>query len=165
MRSPSTSFIAPIASTAGLVVWESDAHWGPLWRRELTAAVPLVAVRHVDDAWAGLQRWPHGALAVELSQTQAPQTIALLARIQAELPSVLCVVHLPADFSGWELLVREAGATLIVRSPWQLTVVAPQLSRHFGRAPQPAVSFREEIWRRLPWRESASATTHPTTEN
>jgi hypothetical protein len=137
--------------TAGIVVCEKTNLWASAWRRELSPLVAVAETRFLDDAWRQLEAWPHGVLALEVRPQTAPQAIALLARAQAELPQVLCVVHLPETMAEWELLAREAGAAHVVYSPRRLDAAVSLAERHLARAPRPERSVRERIWQQLPW--------------
>ncbi|HTN74087.1 MAG TPA: hypothetical protein VL096_02525 [Pirellulaceae bacterium] len=150
----STTPSAAWPPTAGLVVCEKSGQWAQAWRRELGSGTRVVEARFVDDAWQQLQRFPHGALAMELRAEQSPQLVALLARVQAERPHVLCVAHLTSESPAWELLLREAGALAIIASPRRMATAVTMLHKHLARAPQPNLSFREAIWRQLPWSET-----------
>ncbi len=162
MPSDSPQAIVRYAPTAGLVVWESDARWSSFWRRELGSTVPVRQVQQADATWEALPSLRHGVLAVVLSTNHAPQMISLLARVQQELPTVLCVVHLAAELAAWEMLVREAGAKFVIHTPWQLAAESSQIVRHLARAPQPSVPLREELAGRLPWPHAAVSSTFTT---
>jgi hypothetical protein len=155
----STLPFAPLAQTmssssapsAGLVVCEKSVHWARAWRRECSPGAALFVAATIDDAWQQLEVWPHGALAIELRPQNAPQTIELLARIELQLPHVLCVAHLSPSLAAWELLLREAGAMEIVYSARRLPPAATLVERHLARAPRPSLSLVDRLWQRVPW--------------
>lgn len=152
---PSKQPAEPLPATAGLVVCESTGGWGAAWRRELTAGVPIVETRHLDAAVAELERFPHGVFAFELREQVAPQLIALLARLQTHRPDVLCVAHVVTGLRHWEMLLREAGAKMVLRRPLEVVSAAAAVEMHLARAPQPPLTMRERVWRRLPWSAAA----------
>lgn len=141
-----------LPATAALVICEREGAWAGACRRFLPGP-PLVETRTLDDAADAVRRYPHGVLMVELAPQRAPQIVSLLVRVQLEHSGVLTVACGGVK-GAWERLLREAGAALVVPSPWRMHQAAPLLRRHLRRAPHPPQPLREQIWQRLPWQES-----------
>lgn len=145
-----TSFSAS-PSEVDVVVCEQSQRYTIAARLALGGMARIAETRTLDDAWQRLQTAPHGVLLLEVDPQRAPQVISLLTRLQTELPRVLVVACLAKATPAWELLLREAGAAIVLRVPWRLPAFAPWLRRHLALAPQPKSSLHEQIWSRLPW--------------
>ena len=145
----STASTSP--SQADVVVCEQSQRYAVAARLTLGSLARIVETRTFDDAWQRLLAAPHGVLLLEVDPQRAPQVIALLARLQTELPRVLVVACLVKATPAWELLLREAGAAIVLRVPWRLPVFGPWLRQHLALAPQPKSTLHEQIWSRLPW--------------
>jgi hypothetical protein len=138
-----------------VVVCERSPRWSVAMRAVLERGAKVVETRGLDDAWQQLQSAPHGALLIEIEPQRSPQQVALLVRIQTELPNVMIIACVASASPDWELLLREAGAAVVLRTPRRLPGIAPWLRRHLARAPQQKVKLRERIWDGLPWPETA----------
>ena len=147
----------PQSSAAVVVVCERTPRWSIVARQWLPG-IRLVDVRTLEDVLPMLQQASHSVLLLDVESRQAPQTISLLVRIQTELPDVMGIACVANASSAWELLLREAGAALVLRSPRRLPQIAPWLLRHLASAPQQKLSPQERLWGQLPWPEAASAT-------
>ncbi len=134
-----------------VVVCERSQRYAIAARGALGSMTRLVETRTFDDAWQHLLAAPQAVFLLEVDPQRAPQVIALLARVQTELPQVLVVACLAKATPAWELLLREAGASMVLRVPWRLPMFAAWLRRHLALAPQPASTAYEQIWSRLPW--------------
>ncbi len=145
----STASTSP--SLADVVVCEQSQRYAVAARLTLGSTARIAETRNFDDAWQRLLAAPHGILLLEVDPQRAPQVISLLARLQTELPRVLVVACLVKATPAWELLLREAGAAIVVRVPWRLPVFGPWLRRHLALAPPPKSTLHEQIWSRLPW--------------
>lgn len=149
------SAIRTLATTppnqADVIVCEQTQRYAIAARLTLGNMARIVETRTLDDAWQRLQSARHGVLLLEVDPQHAPQVISLLTRLQTELPRVLVVACLAKATPAWELLLREAGAAIVLRVPWRLPVFGPWLRRHLALAPQPKSTLHEQIWSRLPW--------------
>jgi hypothetical protein len=146
----STAPSPPLAPTVALVVCERTQRWAAAARQAKLGA-KVVETRTTDDAWRELANDRHGVLLIECDASRAPQVVALLARVQAELPEVLVVAGASEPSAEWEMLLREAGAAAVLASPRRVAEIAPWLARHLAAAPVPEISVRERVWQSLPW--------------
>jgi CheY-like chemotaxis protein len=153
-RNP-VNFPTPPAESGSVVVCERGTRWAVAVRALLESGAKVVETRGLDDAWQQLQTTPHGALLIEIEPQRSPQQVALLVRIQTELPHVMIIACVASASPDWELLLREAGAAVVLRTPRRLPGVAPWLRRHLARVPQRKLNLRERIWDHLPWPEAA----------
>ncbi len=158
MSSPSRirESLPPLATTATIVVYERAPHWSVAARQMLQPA-KVAEVRTLEDAWGALQSAPYSGLLLEVEPQRAPQMVSLLVRVQTELPAVMSIACVAEASPAWELLLREAGAALVLRAPRRLQQVSAWLLRHLAAAPQEKSSTRQRLWNQLPWPEAATA--------
>ena len=137
-----------------LIVCERDAYWGPAWRRELAGGnVRVCETRLWDEARTELARWRWAALAVEFRKETAERMAADLAELLRSTSGVVAVAMARRGLEAAEWLAREAGAACLTTSPRQLRPAAQLVRRHGDLAPPMKMSWKEQIWTRLPWGE------------
>lgn len=146
---------SPLGPSAAIVVLERVPRWS-LVARQLFAGAKLTGLRSLEDVLPTVQMAPHAVLLLEVPRERAPQIVSLLVRLQTEFPHVMPIACVASVSPSWELLLREAGAALVLRSPQRLRQIAPWLRRHLLQAPQPKLSLREHLWSQLPWPDAAA---------
>lgn len=140
------------ALAPAIIVCEAAPRWSLAVRRWLPEQ-KLKETRSLHDATSACETAPFSALVLEVTPRSAPQVVSTLVRLRLDLPHVQVVACAEWSSTNWALLLQEAGAAVVLRSPRQLLAVAPWLERHLARAPKATQSWHERLWSRLPWPE------------
>jgi hypothetical protein len=140
---------------ATMVVCERAPRYAIALRR-LFPGVKLIETRHLEEAAAALLAAPEALLVIDVEARKTPQAVALLSELQAEQRQVRTIAGVAQVTPQWELLLREAGASLVISSPRSLERFQPWMRRHLARTTEPKLTLRERVWRRLPWPTAGS---------
>jgi hypothetical protein len=137
---------------ARIVVCEKTGHWAVALRRLLApVGYRVYQTPSWEDCWDELQRRPASAVALELTPQNDALVLERLLRLSRQFPLACRVVLGDSGLARYEWAVRAAGAVHAVFAPRGLPAAARLIERHLAQAPEPELSFREAIWRRLPW--------------
>jgi hypothetical protein len=140
---------------ARVVVCERTGHWAVALRRLLAPAGRRVyQTPSWEDCWDELRRSPASAVVLELTPQNDTLVLERLLRLKRQFPQACPVVLGDSGLARYEWAARAAGAVHVVFAPRRLPAAARFIERHLDQAPQPELSFREAIWRRLPWRRT-----------
>jgi hypothetical protein len=142
--------------SARIIVCEKTGQWAIALRRLLAPGGHRVQeTRSWPACWAELARHPASLLVVELTAQNAELVLERLTDLPRRFRHARAVVVGDRDLARYEWAVRSAGATHAVFTPRELPPAARLIARHLALAPQPELSLREAVWRRLPWRRKA----------
>jgi hypothetical protein len=144
-----------------VIVCERDTRWASGVRLFVEPKTRIVETRTTNDAWQRLWDAQYGLLVLEVDAQRASAALALMVRVQAELPNIMIIAGTPQASVEWELLLREAGASLVLSTPPKLLGLKRWIHRHLDAAPQVNKPFHERIWDHLPWPEVARSSTPP----
>ena len=144
-----------------LIVMECSGDWAAALRLRLErSAVRLIETRMLDQCWQRLVEQPTSLAALELTAENVRPLLAVLLRLQNELPEVRAIVVAERKLAAYENLVREAGAIHFVVSPRSLGEVAElvrrratQLEASAARQTDDLDDPRAAILANLPWSE------------
>jgi hypothetical protein len=129
-----------------------------LWLQRTDAR--LIEARTLDECWRRLVQHPTAMAALELTADNVRPLLAVLLRIEDELPEVRAIVLAERKLAGYENLVREAGAVRFTTSPRLLADVAELIRRRTMTLAASAARLADEfadprpaIFANLPWSE------------
>jgi hypothetical protein len=115
----------------------------------------------LDQLWRRLVELPTALAALELTAENVRPLLAVLLRMEDELPEARAFVVAERKLAGYESLVREAGAVHFVVSPRSLGEVAELARRRTIQLASAAVHRagdledpRPTILANLPWSEA-----------
>jgi hypothetical protein len=117
-----------------LIVMERSGDWAAalrLWLEPLD--VRLFETRMMEECWHRLVEQPTALAALELTADNVRPMLALLLRLEDELPEVRAIVVAERQLAAYGDLVREAGAIHFVVSPRSLGDVAELVRRRIGQ--------------------------------
>ena len=117
-----------------LIVMERSGDWAAalrLWLEPLE--VRLFETRMMDECWHRLVEQPAALAALELTADNVRPLLAMLLRLDDELPEVRAIVMAERRLATYGELVREAGAIHFVVSPRSLGDVAELARRRIGQ--------------------------------
>jgi hypothetical protein len=145
-----------------LIVMERSGDWAAALRLRLErSAVRLIETRMLEQCWQRLVEQPTSLAAMELTAENVRPLLAVLLRMQDELPEVRAIVLAERKLAAYENLVREAGAIHFVVSPRSLGDVAELVHRRaiqlYASAARQADDLedpRPAILANLPWSET-----------
>ncbi len=139
------------SSPARLVVCERSGCWAIALRRELAdAGVRVWETRTLADCFEELAESPASFAVVELAG-DAAGLLGYLARQAREFPRARLAVVADRRFTGYEGLMREAGAVCFLCSRRRIGRLAQLACRHLAQVPPPQQNLTERIWASLPW--------------
>ena len=107
--------------------------------------------RTLEDCWRLLDDSPASLLILELTMSNAQALIERLVDLTDHYPAARAIVCGQRRLRPYEWVVREAGAVEALFSPRRIERAARLVERHMASAPQQDLTFRESVWRRLPW--------------
>jgi DNA-binding response OmpR family regulator len=137
---------------ARVIVCEKTGQWAVALRRLLSPAGHRVyETRSWAECWDELARSPASLLALELTPHNDEALLKRLFDLTRRFPQARAIVVGERGLERYEWAVREAGATHAVFAPRRLAAAARLIERHLALAPQPLLTLRETVWRRLPW--------------
>jgi len=145
-----------------LIMMERSGDWAAALRLRLErSVVRLVETRMLDQCWQRLVEQPTSLAALELTAENVRPLLAVLQRMQDELPEVRAIVMAERKLAAYETLVREAGAIYFVVSPRSLGDVAElvrrraiQLDKSVAQQADDLADPRPTILANLPWSET-----------
>ncbi len=141
--------------SARIIVCEKTGQWAIALRRLLARSGHRVhETRSWPECWAELERHPASLLVVEMTAQTVELMLARLTDLPHRFRHARMVVVGDRDLARYEWAVRTAGAAHAVFTPRQLPAAARLIACHLALAPQPELSLREAVWRRLPWRRN-----------
>ena len=142
-----------ISAAARLIVCERTGRWAVGLRRELAdAGVRVWETRTLADCRNELIESPASFVVVELGRNVAG-LLGLLSRQPRQFPAARMAVVAERTQSGYEWLMREAGAIHFLCSPRRVGLLARLACRHLAQVPPLPQSLTERIWSSLPWGE------------
>lgn len=137
---------------ARVIVCEKTGQWAVALRRWLAPLGHRVyETRSWAACWDELARSPASLLALELLPQNDETLLKRLVELTRCFPQARALVVGERGLERYEWAVREAGATHVVFGPQRLSAAARLIARHLALAPQPQLTLRETVWRRLPW--------------
>ena len=138
---------------ARVIVCEKTGQWAVALRRLLSPAGHRVyETRSWAECWDELARSPASLLALELTPHNGEALLKRLVELAQRFPQARAIVVGERGLERYEWALREAGATHAVFASQRLAAAAARLiERHLALAPQPRLTLRETIGRRLPW--------------
>ena len=150
-------------SQIALIVMERSGEWAAALRQRLERSqVRLFETRTLDECWRRLVEQPTPLAAIELTADNVRPLMAMLLRLQDELPEVRAIVMAKRQLAEYESLIREAGAIHFLVSPRSLGDVAELVRRRQAQLEASAASRtgdlddpRAEILANLPWSDSS----------
>ena len=107
--------------------------------------------RTLEDCWRLLDESPASLLILELTKANAGALLERLVDLTDHRPSARAVICGERHLRQYEWIFREAGAVEALFSPRRIDRAASLVERHLSLAPQEELTFRESVWRRLPW--------------
>jgi len=139
-----------------LIVCERTGRWATALRRELSG--PIRQTRSLSQCWKELSAAGAGFAVVELTEGNVKDLLRRMARLERDSPFVRLAVVAARRLTGYEWLMREAGAVHFVCSSRQLGPLALLASRHLENLLQssqtsPSQDPSERIWASLPWQD------------
>ena len=148
----STPITSPSTVTGRLLVCEQAGHWAGVLRRELAeAGVRVWETRSLAECWDALAATPASFLIVELTSAGGEALLERLVRLPRDFPLARVAVVADRRLTGWEQLIREAGAVHFTCQPRQLAPLAQMACCHLASVPPPPQSLTDRIWAGLPW--------------
>ncbi len=142
-------------TTARLIVSETSGRWAFALRAALVnSGVSVTEVAGLASAFGRLHDDSQALLAFEVSEACAEEGFGLLQASRQRYPGRGVIVLLDGALAVTESLWREAGAIAVVTSPRRLAPITNLIRRYFDTREVPSLTFREDVWQRLPWRES-----------
>ena len=142
-----------------LIVMERSGDWAAalqLWLKP--SDVRLFETRMIDECWHRLLEQPTALAALELTADSVRPMLAMLLRLQDELPEVRVIVMAERPLAAYGDLVREAGAIHFVVSPRSLGDVVGLVRRRIMQLKASAASQtsdlddpRVQVLANLPW--------------
>jgi hypothetical protein len=147
------SVVLPAGAVAArLIVCERWGSWAVAMRRELAAAgLRVYETRNLADCWEMLGEAPASFAIVELSAGNVAALLRHMARLERDFPLGRVAVVADRSLSGYQWLMREAGAVHFTCSPRQLAPLARLAAGHLAEAPAPRPNLTGQIWAGLPW--------------
>ena len=142
-------------TTARMIVSETSGRWSFAFRTALVdSSVSLSEVAGLATAFRRFHDDSPAILAFEATEPVAEQGLRLLQLSRRQNPGRGVIVLLGDSLATSEPLWKEAGAIAVVASPRYLRPVARLIRRYFDTRQGPSLTFREDVWQRMPWRES-----------
>lgn len=142
-------------TTARLIVSETSGSWAFALRAVLVnSGVSVTEVAGVANAFARLHGDSQALLAFEASTAVAEEGMRLLQLARQRDSGRGVVVLLDGELATSQPLWQEAGAIAVVTSPRQLAPVASLIRRYFETRDAPSLTFRDDVWQRMPWSAS-----------
>ena len=137
--------------TNRIIVTESSGRWAIALRSILgNSAIAVIEVGTLAKAFAFLREDSRSLLAFEASHALAEEGLRLLVSSRRE-PGRRTIVLLDDATADSESLWYESGAVSVVSSPRHLASIAGLVQRHFETHESEQLSFREAVWKRMPW--------------
>ena len=137
---------------ARIIVCEKTGKWAGALRRQLSPAGRCVCeTRSWPECWDEVAHSPASFLALELTSSNAEPLLRRLVDLTRHFPQARAMVVGEPGRERYEWAVREAGAIHAVFAVAQLAAAVRLIERHLALVPQPQLTLRETIWRRLPW--------------
>ncbi len=141
-------------TTARLIVSETSGRWAFALRAALVnSGVSVTEVAGLASAYGRLHDDSQALLAFEVSEVCAEEGFGLLQASRQRYPGCAVIVFLDEVLAASEPLWREAGAIAVVTSPRRLDSTACFIRRYSDTREAPSLTFRENVWQRLPWSE------------
>ncbi len=143
-------------TTARLIVSETSGRWAFALRAALVNSdVSVTEIAGLADAFERFHHESQALLAFEASAVSAEEGFGLLQESRQRYPGCGVIVLLDEELAASEPLWREAGAIAVVTSPRRLDSTACFIRRYSDTREAPSLTFRENVWQRLPWSEPA----------
>ncbi|HEY5314056.1 MAG TPA: hypothetical protein VIK18_16110 [Pirellulales bacterium] len=145
-----------------LIICEQSGQWAAAWRRAARGSrwdIPLREARSLDACRQVLADARAGFVLVELTGDNAVGVLEFQDRLGCEYPAVRAAVLAQRGNEAYEPLARELGAIHFIDSPRRLAPLVDAVGRYLASQPLPEESLRQQIWRRLPWKSAATAST------
>ena len=161
------------AKSGRLLLWEQTRSWGRFFLSRLqqvepskTTDIALVieqaifidSVRELDDA---VEKHPASFV---IAEAMLPHIRDLLVRLpflrqgRSLLRVAVACFELPQrpidEYEVIGAIFREAGAVAVLTTQRELQAITPAVVTHFTEIPQLQTDWRDEIERRLPWRNA-----------
>ena len=144
-------------SSCRLIVCEKTGRWAAALRRALqTPGEEVISVRGFPQCWSAFTAAPASLAVVEVTADNLERTSEFLVRA-AEFPQARLAVIVSRELAAAELLLREAGAAVVLTTLAQAPGLAQLFVRHQQLAPAVQRTFQELVAERLPWPALASA--------
>lgn len=141
--------------SARIIVCEKTGSWATALRRALSTTRHRVCeTRSLAECWRELEQSPASVVAFELKRENCEALIERLLNLSRRFPQAHVIAIGPRALKPLECLVREAGATHVLFSPRRVADAARLIERHMTQTTGNQLSFRQAIWRRLPWGNS-----------
>jgi hypothetical protein len=137
---------------ARVIVCEKTGAWAIALRRLLSGGgCRVYETRSWTECWGELERSPASVVVLELTTQNHERVLKRLLNMAHRFPQSRAMVCGARGLEGYEWALREAGAVQVVFAPRRLAGAARIIERHLMLAPQPELTLRESVWRRLPW--------------
>ena len=148
-------------ANARIIVSELSGRWSFALRTVLVdSGIRLTEVAGLASAFQTFDNDPRALLAFEATEAVAEQGLRLLQLSRRRNPGCGVIVLLDGSLATSVPLWQESGAIAVVESPRHLRPVARLIQRYFDTREGPSLTFREEVWQRMPWRESELESLH-----
>jgi hypothetical protein len=142
-------------TTARIIVSETSGRWSFALRTALAnSSVSLTEVAGLANAFDRLHDDSQALLAFEATEVVAEEGMRLLQLSRQRSPGGGVIVLLDRSLATSPWLWQEAGAITVVASLRHLLPVARLIRRYFDTREAASLNFREDVWQRMPWRES-----------
>jgi hypothetical protein len=139
-----------------LIVVEKTSRWAAALGRELGRRADVASVRSFSQCRSALAEAPASLAVIEVTHDNLERAIEFMVRA-ADFPQARLAALIPAEMGAAELLLREAGATVVLTTLAQAPALARLFVRHQRLAPPVQRSFEQLVAERLPWRGLAPA--------
>ena len=145
--------------TQQLIIYERTPSNAPALSRLST--LDLREVRNLEQARSAMEEAPSSVVALEARPDNLVQTIEAARWGKSRFPMALIAMPSRSLDHCWNRFLFESGVDLIFRSNLDLYLVSRLIQRQCSRsetleANDEPISFREQIWQRLPWKRHTS---------
>jgi hypothetical protein len=113
----------------------------------------IYETRSLWDCRQELREFPASFLVLEATTANLEGVVQLVGEVHQNYWRARAVVLAERNLSGWEALLREAGALHVAFSPRKLDSIARMAHRHLPAIVQPQVSLGDAVRSRMPWRD------------
>ena len=135
-----------------VIVCEKSGRWAVAFRRALGKQSALVKeTRSLPGCGRELAARPASVVAVEVAEGNLEAVIAALTDWSRRFPVSRVMSLMDPQLAGSELVLREAGAMIVLHSPRELAAAMQFVHRHLAQAPAADLPLEQAAWASLPW--------------
>jgi hypothetical protein len=158
-----TSAVMPGAK---ILVCERNGHWAVALRRALRRTRQRVhETRSFAECRQELARSEASFVAWELVPGSDELMLRRLLELRRDFPRACVAVLARRGLESFQWVLRAAGACHVVFSPRDAASVARLVERHVAETAEEDLTFREAVWRRLPWKSPLPTSREPETSS